>query len=188
MEELKRRHFNPYEDLLISVGDLIDRGPDSVKSLQLINEKWFRAVRGNHEQMAIDSLDNNDFALWTMNGGMWFSRLEHEEQQRARSLLNACRALPHIIEITCANGLNVIAHADYPAEEYRWEKPVSAQRVLWDRDRLMGFMVGKGQRISGADHFWFGHTPVDRRYDFDNLHYIDTGAVFDGYFTLAQLQ
>ncbi|MDU2786125.1 MAG: serine/threonine-protein phosphatase, partial [Enterobacter sp.] len=41
---------------------------------------------------------------------------------------------------------------------------------------------------SGADHFWFGHTPVDRRYDFDNLHYIDTGAVFDGYFTLAQLQ
>jgi hypothetical protein len=51
-----------------------------------------------------------------------------------------------------------------------------------------GFMVGKGQGISGADHFWFGHTPVDRRYDFDNLHYIDTGAVFDGYFTLAQLQ
>jgi serine/threonine protein phosphatase 1 len=39
----------------------------------------------------------------------------------------------------------------------------------------MGFMVGKGQGISGADHFWFGHTPVDRRYDFNNLHYIDTG-------------
>lgn len=188
MEELKRRHFNPYEDLLISVGDLIDRGPDSVKSLQLINEKWFRAVRGNHEQMAIDSLDNNDFALWTMNGGMWFSRLGHEEQQQARVLLNACRALPHIIEITCENGLNVIAHADYPAEEYHCEKPVSARRVLWDRDRLMGFMVGKGQGIHGADHFWFGHTPVDRRYDFSNLHYIDTGAVFDGYFTLAQLQ
>ena len=47
LDELKCRHFNPFEDLLISVGDLIDRGPDSVKSLQLINEKWFRAVRGN---------------------------------------------------------------------------------------------------------------------------------------------
>lgn len=45
MDELKRRHFNPYEDLLISVGDVIDRGPDSVKCLQLIHEKWFRAVR-----------------------------------------------------------------------------------------------------------------------------------------------
>ncbi|WP_313559418.1 metallophosphoesterase, partial [Enterobacter sp.] len=40
MDELKRRHFNPYEDLLISVGDVIDRGPDSVKCLQLIHEKW----------------------------------------------------------------------------------------------------------------------------------------------------
>lgn len=188
MDELKRRHFNPYEDLLISVGDMIDRGPDSVKSLQLINEKWFRAVRGNHEQMALDSLDNNDFSLWTMNGGIWFRQLVRDQQQLALSLLEACHDLPHIIEITCSNGLNVIAHADYPAAEYRWQKPVSAQRVLWDRDRLMGFMVGKGQGISGADHFWFGHTPVDRRYDFDNLHYIDTGAVFDGYFTLAQLQ
>lgn len=188
MDELKRCHFNPYEDLLISVGDMIDRGPDSVKSLQLINEKWFRAVRGNHEQMALDSLDNNDFSLWTMNGGIWFRQLKRDQQQLALSLLEACHDLPHIIEITCANGLNVIAHADYPGAEYRWQKPVSAQRVLWDRDRLMGFMVGKGQGISGADHFWFGHTPVDRRYDFDNLHYIDTGAVFDGYFTLAQLQ
>lgn len=188
MDELKRRHFNPYEDLLISVGDLIDRGPDSVSCLALMHEKWFRAVRGNHEQMALDSLQDNDFALWTMNGGIWFARLESGQQKRALVLLEECRTLPLIIEITCANGLNVIAHADYPSEEYAWNKPVSEQRVLWDRNRLMGFMAGKGQGIRGADHFWFGHTPLDKRYDFNNLHYIDTGAVFDGYFTLAQLQ
>jgi serine/threonine protein phosphatase 1 len=188
MDELKRRHFNPYEDLLISVGDLIDRGPDSVSCLALMHEKWFRAVRGNHEQMALDSLQDNDFTLWTMNGGIWFARLESGQQKRALTLLEECRTLPLIIEITCANGLNVIAHADYPSEEYAWNKPVSEQRVLWDRNRLMGFMVGKGQGIRGADHFWFGHTPLDKRYDFNNLHYIDTGAVFDGYFTLAQLQ
>ena len=186
MDALKRRHFNPYEDLLISVGDIIDRGPDCVKCLQLMDEKWFRAVRGNHEQMALDAIENNDFALWMSNGGIWFSALE--DKRSALRLLNACRDLPHIIEITCANGLNVIAHADYPAAEYVWNKPVSAQRVLWDRDRLMGFMVGKGQGIKGADHFWFGHTPLDKRYDFNNLHYIDTGAVFDGFLTLVQLQ
>ncbi len=186
MDALKRRHFNPYEDLLISVGDIIDRGPDCVKCLQLMDEKWFRAVRGNHEQMALDAIENNDFALWMSNGGIWFSALE--DKRNALRLLNACRDLPHIIEITCANGLNVIAHADYPAETYVWNKPVSLQRVLWDRDRLMGFMVGKGQGIQGADHFWFGHTPLDKRYDFNNLHYIDTGAVFDGFLTLVQLQ
>ncbi|MCE9992655.1 protein-serine/threonine phosphatase [Enterobacter asburiae] len=188
LDELKRRHFDPREDLLISVGDLIDRGPDSQKCLALIHEKWFRAVRGNHEQMALDSLDSNDFALWTMNGGSWFASLERAKQKEAQCLLNACRDLPLIIDITCQNGVNVIAHADYPAEEYCWNKPVNAHRVLWDRNRLMGYMVGKGQGIAGADHFWFGHTPLDKRYDFDNLHYIDTGAVFDGYFTLAQLQ
>lgn len=186
MDALKRRHFNPYEDLLISVGDIIDRGPDCVKCLQLMDEKWFRAVRGNHEQMALDAIENNDFAFWMSNGGIWFSALE--DKRNALRLINACRDLPHIIEITCANGLNVIAHADYPAAEYVWNKPVSAQRVLWDRDRLMGFMVGKGQGIQGADHFWFGHTPLDKRYDFNNLHYIDTGAVFDGFLTLVQLQ
>lgn len=150
LDELKRRRFNPYEDLLISVGDLIDRGPDSVKCLQLINEKWFRAVRGNHEQMAIDSVENNDFALWLMNGGSWFSQLDDSQQQQALTLLEACRQLPLIIEITCTNGLNVIAHADYPAAEYRWQQPVSAERVLWDRDRLMGFMAGKGQEFAGG--------------------------------------
>lgn len=128
MDALKRRHFNPYEDLLISVGDIIDRGPDCVKCLQLMDEKWFRAVRGNHEQMALDAIENNDFALWMSNGGIWFSALE--DKRNALRLLNACRDLPHIIEITCANGLNVIAHADYPAEAYVWNKPVSLQRVL----------------------------------------------------------
>ena len=186
MDELQRRHFDPYADLLISVGDIIDRGPDSVKCLQLLHEKWFRAVRGNHEQMALDAIESNDFALWAMNGGSWFSTLQ--DKTHALTLLEACRDLPHIIEITCVNGLNVVAHADYPAEAYVWNKPVSLQRVLWDRDRLMGFMVGKGQGIQGADHFWFGHTPLDKRYDFNNLHYIDTGAVFDGFLTLVQLQ
>ena len=71
MADLRQRHFNPYEDLLICVGDLIDRGPDSVKCLQLLNEAWFYAVRGNHEQMALDALQNNDFGLWMMNGGNW---------------------------------------------------------------------------------------------------------------------
>lgn len=186
MAELTRRHFNPREDMLISVGDIIDRGPDSVKCLQLLHENWFRAVRGNHEQMALDAIENNDFALWTINGGIWFSDLK--DKRHALTLLNACEELPYIIEINCANGLNVVAHADYPAAEYVWNKPVSAQRVLWDRDRLMGLMVGKGQGIQGADHFWFGHTPLNKRYDVDNLHYIDTGAVFDGFLTLVQLQ
>lgn len=83
-----------------------------------MQEKWFYAVRGNHEQMALDALENNDFSLWKINGGNWFTGLTVAQQKQAKDLLDACRDLPHIIEITCKNGLNVIAHADYPAAEY----------------------------------------------------------------------
>jgi len=188
MAEIKQRHINPYEDLLICVGDLIDRGPDSVKCLQLLNENWFYAVRGNHEQMALDALHNKSFGLWLMNGGVWFAELKGEQRQQALELFRLCETLPWIIEITCANGVNVIAHADYPSPEYEWDKPVAKQRVLWDRDRLRDVMNGHEEGIAGADHFWFGHTPLSSRFDCQNLHYIDTGAVFGGSLTLAQLQ
>ena len=45
MSRLKELDFNPYEDLLLSVGDLIDRGPNSLKCLSLIEQKWFIAIR-----------------------------------------------------------------------------------------------------------------------------------------------
>ena len=188
MEEIKQRHINPYEDLLICVGDLIDRGPDSVKCLQLLNENWFYTVRGNHEQMALDDLHNNRFGLWLMNGGVWFAELQGEQRELALALLGRCETLPWIIEITCTNGVNVIAHADYPSSHYEWDKPVVKQSILWDRERLRDLMNGHEEGIAGADHFWFGHTPLNKRFDCQNLHYIDTGAVFGGSLTLAQLQ
>jgi len=33
--------FDVTVDRLFAVGDLIDRGPDSVKCLELLNESWF---------------------------------------------------------------------------------------------------------------------------------------------------
>jgi serine/threonine protein phosphatase 1 len=46
--------FDKTRDRLFSVGDLIDRGPNSLRCLQLLAEPWFYAVRGNHELMMLD--------------------------------------------------------------------------------------------------------------------------------------
>lgn len=46
--QLQKRDFDKQQDLLLSVGDLIDRGPDSPGCLALMQEPWFRCVRGNH--------------------------------------------------------------------------------------------------------------------------------------------
>jgi serine/threonine protein phosphatase 1 len=181
MTKLRQCRFDPWQDLLVSVGDVIDRGPDSLRCLQLLRKNWIVAVRGNHEQMALDALTTGEALLWQMNGGEWFT---HAAQPAARRALEECRQLPWIVELHCQDGLHIIAHADYPDDEYQWQKNVDLQRVLWDRTRLLN----KGRGIRGADHFWFGHTPLRHRLDMGNLHYIDTGAVFGGELTLVQLQ
>src|SRR5258706_5182448 len=49
--ELDKLAFDPGRDRVLSVGDLIDRGPQSLGTLSLIDEPWFHAVLGNHELM-----------------------------------------------------------------------------------------------------------------------------------------
>lgn len=71
MNELDKVSFDPARDLLISVGDLVDRGAENVECLELITMPWFRAVRGNHEQMMIDGLRSleTSFTGWQMVAG-----------------------------------------------------------------------------------------------------------------------
>ncbi|WP_437890317.1 protein-serine/threonine phosphatase [Phytobacter sp. V91] len=188
LTQLRERRFDPRLDLLISVGDLIDRGPDSLSCLLLLNTYWFKSVRGNHEQMAIDALEAEDMSMWLFNGGRWFAQLKGEEHQQAEKALRACEQLPYILELHCQSGVNIIAHADYPASHYRWQQPLDKEAILWRRARLNEHLAGHGTIITGADHFWFGHTPLKQRFDSENQHYIDTGAVFGGELTLAQVQ
>lgn len=55
--------FDIAHDRLFSVGDLVDRGPDSLRCLGLLTEPWFHAVKGNHESMMLDF-----FAPYLVNG------------------------------------------------------------------------------------------------------------------------
>ncbi len=61
-------------DELYFVGDYIDRGPDSKGVLDLLmsmqeNGYQMTLLRGNHEQMLLESIDSyRDLDLWTLNG------------------------------------------------------------------------------------------------------------------------
>lgn len=182
-----RIDFDKEKDLLISVGDLIDRGDQNVECLDLINEKWFRAVRGNHEQMAIDALFNGgDVNNWLHNGGNWFFLQNYEEEVLSRACLAKAEKLPFIIEVNTDGKKTVIAHADYPSDEYEFGKPVDEQYVIWSRERIGDDNV---REIKGADLFLFGHTPmikgIEKR---ANQEYIDTGAVFGYGLTMRQIK
>ncbi|MFU2318236.1 metallophosphoesterase [Rahnella sp. PCH160] len=186
---LAKIEFDPKRDLLLSVGDLADRGPDCVGCLRLINAPWFFCVRGNHEQMAIDAINGENVPRWLRNGGDWFYALEDEVQEQAKALILQADKLPHVLELTTREGRRiVIAHADYTSDEYVFGKRLESYEIIWNRDRINYALAGRFGPISGADAFYFGHTPVEPVLQFANLFYIDTGAVFGGYLTIQQLQ
>ncbi|MDH2066145.1 metallophosphoesterase [Pantoea sp. GD03673] len=185
---LQQQQFNPQQDLLISVGDIIDRGPDSLGCLALLLEPWFRCVRGNHEEMAISAMQGHDRARWQMNRGDWFFQLRGAALIAARHALQRCRELPLILHLQLGERTIVIAHADYPAQEYRLNKPLDWHQVVWSRQRLEAIGAGEQAGIRGADAFYFGHTPLKQPLTIANLHYIDTGAVFGNHLTMLQLK
>lgn len=189
MNELDKVGFDTTKDLLISVGDLIDRGAENVECLELITMPWFRAVRGNHEQMMLDGLsEHGNVNHWVANGGSWFFYLDYDKERLAKALIHKVAELPLVIEVETKGRKVVICHADYPNGEYQFGKEIDEEAVIWNRERISNAMDGLGREITGADEFIFGHTPARKPLKYWNQTYIDTGAVFCGNLTLRQIQ
>jgi serine/threonine protein phosphatase 1 len=171
-------------DRLFSVGDLVDRGPRCEAALDWLAEPWFFAVRGNHEQMAIDyAADQLSRGRYTANGGAWFIALPAARQQR---YVAAFETLPFAIEIDSPQGLIGIVHADCPFS--RWDdlrqgltephhREPTEQACLWSRSRHNCQLETP---VTGVQAIIVGHTPAARVRRLGNVFYIDTGAVFEG--------
>lgn len=189
MKKLETIGFDTKKDLLISVGDLVDRGTENVECLELITFPWFRAVRGNHEQMMVDGLsERGNVNHWLLNGGGWFFNLDYDKEVLAKALVHKAAELPLVIELVTAERKIVICHADYPHNEYAFDKPIPKDMVIWNRERVSDVQDGIVSTIAGADLFIFGHTPARQPLKYANQMYIDTGAVFCGNLTLVKVQ
>lgn len=181
-------NFNPDTDRLFSVGDLVDRGPESHQAINWIAKQWFHAVRGNHEQMAIDWVDPNhykDVRLYERNGGRW--NIDNSiERQHVYADAFAC--LPLAIEIVTGDGLVGVVHAE-PTNNWDLLRidllnphidDYSAQRLQdrlqWERRRIyQGDKIG----VVGVNAAVVGHTPLTKPVQLGNVYYIDTGAWSD---------
>ncbi len=189
-EKLTEINFDKKQDIMISVGDLIDRGEDSLSCLALINEPWFHCVRGNHEQMALDAItEKSDERImhWMQNGGDWYIKLLPEDNLYATRLIRQVEHLPYVIEFDNDGQTIVICHADYPCNEYGFGKAISGEASIWDRQRYTDSRANYTGNIKGADLFIFGHTPVKKAVRYENQLYIDTGAVFGKELTVVEL-
>jgi len=183
--------FDPAHDRVIAVGDLVDRGPDSLKALALLDEPWFFTVRGNHEQMMADALaagpDSPAFTQWMYNGGSWIKTVDPAAWP---ALMARVRALPIAITLCRAEGPSIgIVHAEYPLP--RWASIAAAvadphhrQRLLWGRWILRAEKPHITEDVTATIH---GHTPIPAPVALGNAVFIDTGAVYGGPLTLLPL-
>lgn len=112
---LKHLNFDRTKDRMFSVGDLIDRGPDSPGCLELLHEPWFYSVLSNHEQMMLDAFDGGPLGgFWLQNGGGWGRVAKQDWVDSKRSVSNELdRSVPHPDSVKVFNALPVLRELPY---------------------------------------------------------------------------
>jgi len=187
-ECLEKVSFNFNIDRLFSVGDLIDRGPDSMKCLNLVKEPWFHPVMGNHEDMMLSSILNGQgLGLWEMNGGTWNRTVNQEELYRLSKFV--VRNVPYSITLTTKNGDEVgICHAQPPS--INWLDVVnpderSIQIMLWARSWIEDSLQ---EPVININRTYHGHTPINLPKLVANALFMDTGAFYTNNLTILEIK
>lgn len=184
--------FNPECDRLFSVGDLIDRGPESEQVLSWLEKPWFHPVCGNHDDFVCRH-HTVDLGNWMQNGGAWFQGILHHEREEYAVQF---RELPIAIEVQTSSGKVGILHANIPCKS--WDELVSRLGGAQGSELrgLRNFCMWDRSRVDDKDTSWVdglyrmvvGHTPLQEPMSLGNVIHIDTGGWHKtGYFTLLEL-
>jgi len=200
---LKAIKFNPAVDRMISVGDTIDRGPESERALHYWKQPWFYLVRGNHEAMLAGSIDllTGMSNLWMKNGGEWSFDVP---ESMLDEMAEIYKFLPYAISIETPHGEVGIVHADLPAHR-SWTKLIKGlqknktkesdvKALLWSRETYRKYRMSreyggvmKESFIQGIHKVYVGHSIVRNPALFGNTMFIDTGAYCNGRLTAIDL-
>ena len=204
-EDLARAGFRAEDgDRLFSVGDLVDRGGESVDVMTWLGYPWFHAILGNHEGLFLDWIDQPTPGgrarflgeTYAQNGGEW---VRAQPEAVLQGVAVAFRRLPYLRVLPQPQGAPVaIIHAQMP-DGSRWpqllEQPLTARwmaEVTWSRSRCRRAQQPDGAGPEGGadamdqnviDGFLavvVGHEVVSVPQVLGNHVYIDVGGWVDG--------
>ena len=202
-ETLQDMGFDPDLDVLVMLGDLIDRGPDSMSALEWIERRGVLRILGNHDtvpRMFLRRLINRRTAVsW---GGAWFVDLPEEQLSKMGLRLEDA---PTAMTVQTPGGRTIgLVHADC---HHDWNEHVrrlvdawhehhehAVEKSLWRRDTIESLDEARNSgmapdqeefRITGVDHVFHGHTPHERAFAFGDRSWLDTGACYGGALTVV---
>lgn len=188
---LDQINFDPAKDRLFSVGDLVDRGPESDQVLAWLDRPWFYAICGNHDFMIWRAALGDPYRAvnYLDHGGSWLDKLDKNVQRRIGERL---ATLPLAIEVETSEGLVGLVHADCPYDDWSHMQnhalsESSADCCLWSRDRYLRSYTTPVRNARAIVH---GHTTVGSMQKLGNVFFIDTGGWCPGrgHFTFLDLQ
>lgn len=181
LKALDEAGFDKENDTLIACGDLVDRGPDSYKVVKLLDEKWFKSVRGNHDQWCIDSYNDPMFDSYNHRyyGGDWFYELTDEEKLE---VVNRLVNLPYAMEVEYKDTLFGVVHAEVPFfitswQNFIWnieqENMTAINVALWGRS-VFAFPYEEND-VTGIDITIHGHNTIEKATRINDRVWLDTG-------------
>lgn len=186
MNTLDNVGFDFENDLLVAVGDLVDRGPQNLECVELLSQAWFTSVRGNHEDLCIGGLHNESFKNCHLdNGGDWFYRLDGQVMY---DIAKKLEQLPIVLEVNYQGKKYGFVHGHIEQNDWNEFKATftaghngrsAAHYAMWGRERL-NIDDQKYKTVSGVDAVFMGHTVVQQVCRRDNCYFIDIGSCFVG--------
>ena len=199
MELLQKIDFSPADTLYV-LGDVIDRGPESIKCLRYIMEvSNIHLLMGNHEKLMLDALtnekDNSQMDNCFNNGGAKvlheFRKLPDEEKI---AIMDYISNLPYLAQVKIGGQNYVLVHAGLDVKAASAMGVVNTAEILprqdlddlvWIREKFFR------KKALPRSIIVFGHTPTpiltirsgakvwrDKRFK-DKIG-IDGGCVFGG--------
>ena len=175
-KQLANINFNFSLDRLFCTGDLIGKGMDSIACLNLLTEKWFYSVMGNHEQLFLLGFTSSQYwDLLKVDSGNWLTdNLDRFDLlMRWKTLIDIAMPLTRTIKV---NNLRVgVSHASALNNWTTLQSGDLSDSDMWETlwSRPLQEKVNC-LPISSVDYVVHGHTPVPSVVKVNNRFWIDT--------------
>lgn len=170
--------FSPRpEDRLIAAGDLINRGPDSRRTLALAREARILPVLGNHEARLLNAWRKQDKSLLKSKDRKTFAQLVKDDWDWIAQW-------PHVLEIPSLRAL--VVHGGFaPGIPWKANDPGTVLSIqVLDRKGCPAkrSRSPNGQpwalKWTGPEHVYYGHTPRPHPLIHPFATGLDTGCVY----------
>ncbi len=162
---LKQCEFDYENDLLIQIGDIVDRGPDPFGCIwELEKVKNIITIRGNHDQAFMSKIKTGESYMGDHPGNGQqitleaYDELNSDEQLQARSFFN------NQVDYHLTEDNILFVHGGIPLDEGDLEE-VDPNVLHWDREMLNEALraMQKGKKLKFIRDYkkiYIGHTPT----------------------------